>query len=132
MFSLCGKVPPSILKKSPEFDDVYELLSKRSARWDNFARALKIDINFREKLQRESFTTDESKVESILRKWIESESSDVTWSNLIEVLEQLQFLDVAREVKIYLKKEEVIEKYRHKKDYTGQLLIMCGVVLIII
>ena len=97
---------PSILKKSPEVEDVYELLSKRSAHWDNFARALKIDINFREKLQRKSFTiTEESKVESVLIKWIESESSDVTWSNLIEVPEQLQFLDVAREVKIYLEKE---------------------------
>ena len=123
---------PSILKKSPEVEDVYELLSKRSAHWDDFARALKIDINFREKLQRESFTiTEESKVESVLIKWIESESSDVTWSNLIEVLEQLQFLNVAREVKIYLEKEEVIEKYHQKEDYTGQLLIMCGVLLII-
>ena len=120
------------MKKPPEVDDVYELLSKRSARWNDFARALKIDANFREKLQRHGFaTTEETKLESILYKWIESEPSDVTWSNLIKVLERLQFLDIASEVKGYLKNEEVIKKYRQKKDYTGQLFQMNNVWYII-
>ena len=120
-----GKDPPSILKKSPEVDDVYKLLRKKSAHWDDFARELLIDYNFRQELQ-EGCSTTNAKLEKVLRKWMESKSSDVTWRNVFEVLEQLQFLDIASEVKIYLEKKEVIEKYHHKNDYKGQLF-MCGI-----
>ena len=119
-----GRDLPFILNKSPEVDDVYELLSKRSVRWNDFARALNIDLNFRETLVREgSTTTEECKLEKVLQKWMESKSSDVTWNNLVDVLEQLHFLDIASEVKCYLERKEVIEKYHKKKDYTGQLII---------
>ena len=114
------KTHSPILKKSPERQDAYKLLKKKSANWDDFARDLDIELNFREDLQREGSTrTSGSKLERILIKWIESESSDVTWSNLIEVLEGLEFLDLVREVKSYLEKGEVIEKYSQKEDYTS-------------
>ena len=108
-----------MLRKSPERQDVYKLLKKKSTYWDDFARDLDLDINFREELKREgSTTTGGSKLERVIIKWIESESSDVTWNNLIEVLEGLEFLDIAREVKSYLEREEVVKKYSRKDDYT--------------
>ena len=113
------------MKKSPEFEDVYKFLRNKSAHWDDFARDLLVDYNFRQELHQGSLTAN-AKLEKVLRKWMESKSSDVTWRNLFEVLEQLQFLDTASHVKSYLEREEVIEKYYQKKDCTGQLL-MCVV-----
>ena len=88
-----------------------------------------MDYNFRQQLHKDSLTAN-AKLEKVLRKWMQSESSDVTWSNLFEVLEQLQFLDIASEVKSYLDRKEVIEKYHKKKDYTGQLLIVWFIISI--
>ena len=124
-----GKVLPSILKKSPEIDDVFNLLKIKSAHWDDFARDLFLDYSFRELLKHEDSLTAMEKLERVLKKWIECESSDVTWSNLMQVLKRLQFLDIAMDVKRYLERKEVIEKYHQKMDYKGQLFkincVMC-------
>ena len=113
---------PSILNKLPEFEDVYKFLRNKSAHWDDFATDMLIDYNFRQQLSHDGSLTANRKLEEVILKWIESKSSDVTWSNLFEVLEQLEFLDIASKVKTYLERKEVIEKYHQKKDYTGQLL----------
>ena len=110
------------MNKSAEVEDVYKFHRNKSAHWDDFARDLLIDYNFRQQLSHDGSLTANAKLEQVIRKWMESKTSDVTWSNLFEVLEQLEFLDIASKVKRYLERKEVIEKYHKKKDYTGQLL----------
>ena len=116
------------MNKSPELDDVYKLLRKKSAYWEDFGRDLFLDENFRQQLRHERSSTAEAKLTKVLNKWIESESSDVTWRNLMKVLKRLQFLDMAMDVKRYLERKEVIENYHQKMDYKGHLFkSMCDV-----
>ena len=105
--------------KSPEMLDVYKLLCERSDDWDDFARGLFINFNFRKELNLEHSTTCGSKLERVLAKWIESKSSDVTWSNLIDVLVELKFSTIVTHVQRYLQTEDVIKKYSRKEDYKG-------------
>ena len=112
---------PCILQKSPEKSDVYNLLKKKSAHWDDFARELNIDDNFRQDLSYEGNTIpSRSKLERVLKKWIESETSEVTWRNIIRVLEDLEFTDLARDVDDYLRKEEVVKKYIERNNYKSK------------
>ena len=115
------KCLPFILKKSPEKSDVYDLLKKKSAYWEEFALELKLGDSFRQELRREgAVTTSRIKLDKVLMKWIDSETSDVTWSNIINMLEELEFLDLARNVDDYLSKEDVVKKYIQKEDYEGK------------
>ena len=116
-----SKCLPSLLKKSPEKSDVYDLLKKKSAHWDEFALELKVGDNFRQELRSEgAATSSRIKLEKVLTKWIDSETSDVTWSNIINMLEELEFLDLARNVDDHLSKEDVVKKYIQKVDYEGK------------
>ena len=100
------------------------MLKKKSAHWDDFARELKISDNIRQELTYEGNTTySRSKLEKVLKTWVESETSEVTWSNVIHILEDLEFIDLARDVKDYLRKEEVVKKYTQKKDYESKQFI---------
>ena len=97
------------------------MLKKKSAHWDDFARELNIDDNLRQDLTNEGNTThSRSKLERVLKKWIESETSEVTWRNVIRVLEDLEFTDLARDVDDYLCKEEVVKKYNQRNNYKSK------------
>ena len=115
----------SILKKSPERNDVFNLLKKKSADWDDFARELNIDDNLREELAIDG-THIRAKLEKVLKKWINGETSEVTWQNIIDVLEGLEFIELARDVKDFLRKQDVVKKYSEKRDYEG---INCIIIL---
>ena len=68
-----------------------------SASWNSVGMALKISMNDRDTLRRDSGLTATEKLEQILNKWIQSESMPVTWRTLI--------------VKDYLEKPENYKKY---------------------
>ena len=106
------------------------MLKKKSAYWDDFARGLKISDNFCQELTHDNNTTSSrSKLERVLKKWIESESSEVTWNNIIHVLEDLEFIDLARDVDDYLRKEEVVMKYRQQNDYESKQFTHTGITI---
>ena len=63
------------------------------------------------------------KLERILSKWIKSESRPVTWSTLVEALEDIGLKDIARQVNDFLKNSEAIESYGKYTDHTSLLNI---------
>ena len=83
--------------------DAYRFLKRRSVEWDSFGRELGVDWDFREGLRQEGGTTsNNNKLERVLVKWSQSHCSEVSWDTIIEMLEELEFVDMAKEVKDYL------------------------------
>ena len=100
-----------ILKKSPDVDDVIDLIKNHSAKWDKFGIALKVDENTRSSLLHDVRLDDDGKLDRILRKWHEAETSDVTWEKVLGVLESMKLKKTADEVTRFLKQPNTIEKY---------------------
>ena len=97
--------------------DVYRLLKRRSVEWDSFGRELRVDWDFREGLRQEGGTTsNNNKLERVLVKWSQSHCSEVSWDTIIKMLEELEFVDMAKDVKDYLlNNPEGVRKYGWKQ-----------------
>ena len=106
--------------KRPEAYDVYQLLKSKSANWEDFARGLRIKENDRPQLK-----SHEDNLEKVLTKWIQSETSEVTWKYILNVLKSLEYIDLLKIVQMYLRREDVIKKYCKKHDFkfTGERLM---------
>ena len=101
-----------IHSRAPDPNDVFNLLRSKAFNWDDVGRELQIPFGFREELRREGvMATPENKLERVLRKWVVSECSGVTWSKVIEVLNKLQFKDLIESAKLFLKREDILNKY---------------------
>ena len=63
---------------------------------------LGVDFGFREGLLRDGgLRTNDGKLEVVLNSWIETHCSEVSWDNLIQVLTELEFIDIVRDVKSF-------------------------------
>ena len=93
-----GTPNQSLLTKSPDLHDVHKLLSSHSYKWDDIGRALRVPYTYRRELERERIS-DDSRLEGVLNKWIETESVPVTWDRLIKGLEEIELRVVIRSVK---------------------------------
>ena len=112
MIDYCFPIGQLILSQSPVPKDVYNILRGRAAQWENIGIELEVDGNYRDQLRGEGVQSpDTSKLERVLRKWVESKCSDVTWSKVIEVLSLLQFNDLTEDIKQFLKREDILTKY---------------------
>ena len=100
----------SILIWSLDLHDVHKLLSPHSYKWDDIGRALRVTYIYRRELEREKIS-DDSRLEKVLDKWIETESVPVTWDRLIEGLEEIELRDVIRSVKEFLKTDRTFATY---------------------
>ena len=98
---------------------MYHLLKEKSADWNGFRRELWLDGNYGDTLARDRSLTDDDRLDKVLTKWIEAQPSPVTWSMILEMLRELELLNVADKVKKYLKREDVIEKYSQKNNFSG-------------
>ena len=59
-----------------------------------------VEFGFREGLLRDGVQrTNDNKLEAVLNNWIETHCSEVSWDHLIQVLTELEFIDIARDVK---------------------------------
>ena len=67
MYTMCHL--DDILKKSPEVNDVYDLIKEHSANWNDLAIALRIDANSRTALHSDGRLTNDGKLDKILQKW---------------------------------------------------------------
>ena len=78
-----------------------------------------MDYSYRESLVRQGVQkSDEDKLEAVLHKWIESQCSEVSWDNLIQVLIEVGLIDTAKEVRSYLQTNpEAIRKYNWSAHY---------------
>ena len=78
---------------------------------------LKIPPNDRETLKRDISLSDDSKLNNIINKWIQKETTDVTWRVIIKSLETLHRKDLIKEVIRYLENPTTYEKYILKDDF---------------
>ena len=78
---------------------------------------LNIDDNTRESLKHNNSLENWKRLETVLKTWIESHSSPVTWENVIHILKKMQLKNIAVNVQEYLKKQEVIDQYIQKPDF---------------
>ena len=99
---------------------MFNILKQRSADWKAFARALNVDDNFSKSLQRQGIVSnDDDKLEEMLKHWIESQCSDVTWQKIFDVLRELKLNNIAADLKMFLQKDDIMQKYKNKADFTA-------------
>ena len=77
---------------------------------------LRVD-NTHESLERNNSLEDWQKLDTVLKTWIESHSSPVTWENVIHILVKMQLKNTAVNVQEYLEKQEVIDRYIQEPDF---------------
>ena len=82
--------------------EVFSLLKGKSSEWDKIGRELEVSDNFREELRNQSLT-DESRLEKVLAKWVESECSEVSWDHLQRVLKELGYVHLVKKMPGYHK-----------------------------
>ena len=93
----------STIRHTPQLTDVHRLLVPKSSEWDRIGCHLGVDFNFREGLLRAGVQrSDDNKLEAVLNNWIETHCSEVSWDNLIQVLTELEFIDIVRDVRSFL------------------------------
>ena len=102
----------SILLKTLEVKDVYDLTVSQSSRWNDLGRELKLSLDFRNQLRNDIRLYDKDRLEMVLQKWIESSPVPVTWSTLIEALEAIELKIVANKVKEFLKNSKAKKLYK--------------------
>ncbi len=111
-----------IYSQAPDPNDVFNLIRNAAFRWNDVGRVLHISFDYREELRIEGVqSTPASKLDRILRKWVESECSDVTWSKVIEVLSILHLNDSMESIKLFLKREDILNKYLPQGNLLSQL-----------
>ena len=97
----------STFRHIPQLRDLHCLLVPKSCEWDRIGRCLGVDLNFREGLLRDGAQrTNDNKLEVVLNNWIETHCSEVSWDNLIQVLTELEFIDIVREVRSFLQRDQ--------------------------
>ena len=104
------------LKISHDCADVFALIECHSAKWNEFGRALKVDLNTRESLRRDNRLDNGDRLEHVLEKWIESQCSPVTWEHVINMLSSMDLKKTASSVQDYLKRRQVMKTSSSKPD----------------
>ena len=117
---MCILLGNDIKKKSPDKDELFDLIQDNSSRWPDFARKLRISDDTRISLSHDKSLTNPDRLEDVLRRWIEEEpeGAPVTWEYIIEVLVNLKLKNVARIVQSHLGKTDVIQKYETKPVFS--------------
>ena len=121
--------------------DVFELLKTKCFDWNAIGRELRVHFDFREELKLETERTNASKLEKVIMKWVEFETCEVSWNSVIEMLERLENLKMAGQVKEYLLINPAAKKYMysskgimynfnvqimHVYNYYCNIIIFCG------
>ena len=95
------------------------MLREKSADWKAFRREMNLHDNYEDTLARDPRLNDDDRLYKVFTKWIEAEPSPVTWAKILEILQILHFLNIAKKVRDYLQDGDVIKKYSKKEDYSG-------------
>ena len=107
-----------ILQKPPDVGDVFTLISNDiSAHWFEVAGQLKVSMNYRTTLRHDSLLSDESKLETVLTFWAESETREVTWEVVVKALDDLGKKPLAKKVVDFLDIPETIAKYISRPNF---------------
>ena len=107
-----------VLDKPPETKDVYNLVKYISALWNELGREFDVPENDRSSLRRNTSLSDEDRLESVLSKWIRTETTTVKWRVVLEALNALERKDIIKKVIAYLEKPETYRKYISMDDFS--------------
>ena len=107
-----------MLDKPPETKDVYNLVKYTSALWNELGREFDVPENDRASLRRNTSLSDEDRLESVLSKWIRTETTTVKWRVVLEALNALERKDIIKKVIAYLEKPETYRKYISMDDFS--------------
>ena len=107
-----AQIDYSILDKEPDLEHIYKFLERRSADWESFARELRVNLNYRNGLRRDNTLSNDVRLEMALDKWKESSQERASWKKVLDMLEELQLHDMHRNVMDFLKRDDIILKYR--------------------
>ena len=108
--------------KSPELDDVFPLMTKLSSLWHDIGGRLRVPLDERQSLLQVNDLSNDGKLEKMLDIWISSQTSDVTWKTIIDMLMGFEKRNIASEVAKYLDKQHIYEKYIQQDDYAPFIL----------
>ena len=106
-----------LLSKSPELPDAHRLINPHSSLWRVLGSALKISFNDREELHT-MYRSNSERLEAVLNKWIQSESVPVTWTRLLEALEEIELRDVIRKAYEFLETDRARNTYSSLPDWS--------------
>ena len=76
----------NMLKEAPNHDDLLPLLADISSKWYSIGLAFKVHTNELESLSRGVQYDDKAKLSKVIRIWIDTQSSPVTWETVISAL----------------------------------------------
>ena len=92
--------------KRPELGRLIELLAPIKSKWDLISGELGVDIDIIDDLNK----SDDMKLNEVIQKWVETNSTPTTWDNIIEIVKGpiLQSPDVASNIQDYL--DQILDK----------------------
>ena len=88
---------------------------------------MQLHDNYEDMLARNPSLTDDDRLYKVFTKWIEAQLSPVTWAKILEILQSLELLNIAKKVNDYLQRPDVIMKYIKKEDFHGQYITVVKV-----
>lgn len=78
------------------------MLREKHGKWNEIGNELGVALNYREELKKDISRSESDKLEKVIYKWVETQSTEVTWRNLVDILKRLQLNDVAEEITKHL------------------------------
>ena len=117
VFSIIGNDINKILNKKPDKQHVVKLLAQNAHEYKKLALSLNIDDGFVEGLK--SSDDDIVNLDKIIRRWIQTHCSAVTWNVIIESVESTIFgknLDLGEKIRNWLKEDEYFAYYKEKDN----------------
>ena len=116
VFSIVGNDINEVLSKQPDKYHVTKLLAQNAYKYKKLALALDIDDGFVEGLKCND--DDIVNLDKVIRQWIQTQCSPVTWNTIIKSVESPIFgknLDLGVRIRNWLKEDEHFAYYM-KKD----------------
>ena len=92
----------NISNKTPELNDVYQLLEDKSVDWDRIGKKLGVPMNDRVGLQRDQSLTNDQRLETVLNLWLQQGGDLSTWDQLMKSLVELKYNDVVGKIRQFL------------------------------
>ena len=117
VFSIIGNDINKILNKKPDKRHVVEVLAQNAHDYKKLALALDIDDGFVGGLEYND--DDIVKLDKIIRQWIQTRCSPVTWNVIIKSVESVIFgknLDLGEKIRNWLKEDEHFDYYKEKEN----------------
>ena len=103
----------SVLDKKPSLKDACNVLRDQSAEWDDIGLQLDVPFDVREEWHKDGSLTNKQRLQRVINRWLVSDChSAVTWSGLINILKQSDYISTAKKIESFLKTEYAQEHYK--------------------